>query len=67
MISGSTTIKCTCSHEYQDTRYGEGIRVASATAKQDVKNDRVDVRCTVCSKVKTITVGQFKNGYGKRN
>ncbi len=66
MINGSTTIPCSCNHEYQDQRYGNHVRVANATAKQDTKNDRVDVRCTVCSRVTTITVGQFKNGTAKR-
>jgi len=34
-------IKCTCSHSFQDKRYGKGKRVHNETAK--------GWRCTVCS------------------
>jgi hypothetical protein len=38
--------KCTCKHEYQDKKYGKGMRVANAlqTSKQGAKK----YRCTVC-------------------
>ncbi len=34
---------CTCKNEYQDTKYGKGMRVANT------KKDG-NVRCTVCGK-----------------
>ena len=36
---------CSCKHEYQDKRYGEGKRVMNPT-----KNDKYPYRCTVCGK-----------------
>ena len=38
-------IRCACSHDYQDKRYGLGMRVANATKEPD------NYRCTVCSLV----------------
>ena len=40
-MSGTTIIKCNCKHEYQDSKYGPGRRVANYTAKGHA-------RCTVC-------------------
>ena len=37
--------KCTCKHEYQDKKYGKGMRVHTPTTK-DVTKDTC--RCTVC-------------------
>lgn len=34
---------CSCKHEYQDTVYGKGMRLHTASNKGD--------RCTVCSTV----------------
>ena len=36
---------CSCKHEYQDKRYGEGKRVMNPT-----KDDKYPYRCTVCGK-----------------
>jgi len=41
---------CNCSHEFQDKRYGKGQRVHSEAGKG------TKLRCTVCSKEKTILV-----------
>lgn len=38
-------INCTCQHEYQDSKYGKGIRIANFAPK---KNGFV---CSVCSRV----------------
>jgi hypothetical protein len=47
-----TTIRpCTCEYEYQDKKYGKGMRVhneGAAMAKQ-----HVEWTCTVCGKAKT--------------
>jgi len=40
--------KCICKHEYQDKKYGSGMRVCNARkAKQ---GNRVIYRCTVCER-----------------
>lgn len=41
--------RCTCTHEYQDKKYGKGMRVMDQTA--EVRP--VTYRCTVCEKEKT--------------
>ena len=38
-------INCTCSHDYQDKKYGKGKRIANKTTKNDNT-----YRCTVCGK-----------------
>lgn len=43
--NGTRIVSCSCSHEYQDSVYGKGKRVANAAPKQDGD------RCTVCGKV----------------
>lgn len=40
--------QCTCSHQYQDTKYGKQQRVHNPTKK--TVGDRVVQRCTVCGK-----------------
>lgn len=42
-------IKCTCHHEYQDNRYGKGVRVA--TPKKLSQGKPTEVKCTVCGTV----------------
>jgi len=42
-------VKCSCEHEFQDKKYGKGMRVFNETAKT---NPTV-WRCTVCGKEKT--------------
>lgn len=37
---------CDCKHEFQDKKYGEGIRLHTVNAKGD------KFRCTVCGKEK---------------
>lgn len=39
-------LSCTCAHEYQDARYGAGLRVHNSVGK--IKNGW---RCTVCSRI----------------
>lgn len=41
-------IKCNCVHEFQDERYGLGMRVHNATAKGST------YRCTVCASERRI-------------
>ena len=38
--------KCKCKHEYQDKRYGKGMRLHNETVKDK------GWRCTVCGNVK---------------
>ena len=38
--------KCTCKHEYQDERYGKGMRLYNKIGKDK------GWRCTVCGNVK---------------
>ena len=39
--------KCTCKHDYQDKRYGQGNRVHNETPPK-VKGGPPGLRCTVC-------------------
>ena len=42
-------VKCTCTHTFQDKKYGKGSRVANLTAGN---KDSKKARCTVCGTVK---------------
>jgi len=42
--------QCDCVHEFQDKRYGKGMRVHTPT--KSIKSGGA-WRCTVCEKVKT--------------
>jgi len=42
--------KCTCKHEYQDKKYGNGNRVHNALARKSGQPQ--EYRCTVCGAVK---------------
>lgn len=46
--------KCTCKNEFQDQRYGNGMRVMNASGASG-KADKV--RCTVCSKEYNVSSG----------
>ena len=39
-------LPCGCEHEYQDKKYGKGMRVHNFTAKTETW------RCTVCERIK---------------
>jgi hypothetical protein len=43
----TTKVKCNCANQYQDKKYGQGIRVANLTQK--VVASKPVYRCTVCS------------------
>lgn len=58
MKQGCALVRCKCSNEFQDKTYGQSVRVANATAKQD--KDYVDVRCTVCGQVHRVRPEQVK-------
>lgn len=46
---GETKItRCSCSHEYQDQKYGKGMRVHNPTASNPPRH-----RCTVCGSEKS--------------
>ena len=46
-------VKCKCTHEYQDKKYGTGNRIANKTDKgSDV------YRCTVCKSEHTVNKGK---------
>lgn len=40
--------RCDCKHEFQDKKYGNGMRVMNPTGKGDKSGD---YRCTVCGKI----------------
>ena len=44
--------KCTCKNEYQDKKYGEGMRVKNSTKGFDETREESSIayRCTVCGK-----------------
>jgi len=42
-------IKCTCTHNFQDKKYGKGMRVCNVLAKTLGKTP--EYRCTVCEKI----------------
>jgi len=46
-------LKCDCKHEYQDSKYGAGMRVHNQT-----KNG---YRCVVCGKTKEKTKKQIED------
>lgn len=43
-------IKCTCKHEFQDARYGKGIRVHNKIKSKS--SGMEEFRCTVCGTVR---------------
>ena len=43
-------VKCTCKNDWQDKKYGNGMRVHNTTSKPN------GVRCTVCKNDKTSTI-----------
>lgn len=45
---GTVRKRCTCSHAYQDKRYGKGVRIMNRCAKQGQST----ARCTVCGTVR---------------
>lgn len=57
-MSGTTRVKCVCTHEVQDALYGAGVRIANATMKQNEKQR--EVRCTVCKKIHNVNHSQIK-------
>ena len=48
-MTASYKMNCTCKHDYQDTQYGKGIRLATP-CKGSNSPDRQTIRCTVCLK-----------------
>lgn len=53
-------VLCTCQHEYQDKKYGMGVRVANLTQKGTGSVDKRILRCTVCSREHTVSVSVLK-------
>lgn len=53
-----TTVKCKCTNEFQDKKYGLGMRIANRTEKGDV--DGRDARCTVCGTLHRVPNGKFR-------
>lgn len=41
---GTIKVRCTCEHEFQDSRYGKGIRIAN------LRKAGTESSCTVCGK-----------------
>lgn len=48
------TYKCVCIHEFQDAKYGLGMRVVTPTSL----NGRLAVKCTVCGRVQLAKEGK---------
>lgn len=44
-----TIYQCSCTHEFQDAKYGKGIRVFNETANNDY-------RCTVCGQLRRAEI-----------
>lgn len=44
-------VKCSCKSEYQDKRYGKGIRIAN---RRDPSKHKGEAKCTVCGSIKTL-------------
>lgn len=57
--NGTAKVNCKCVNEYQDKKYGKGVRIANSTAKQD--NTTGVVRCTVCSAEHRVPLSQITN------
>lgn len=54
-------VKCKCTHEFQDKKYGPQHRVANTTAKGGgPTDDTIEVRCTVCKSTTRINKGQVR-------
>lgn len=47
-------IACECKSEFQDGKYGKGIRVHNSMQKPAKPNLVTGYRCTVCGKAKPI-------------
>ncbi len=45
---GTIVQSCTCKHEFQDQKYGKGMRVMNHAPAKNVQPSRY--RCTVCKK-----------------
>lgn len=48
MSDTTKILKCSCEHEYQDKKYGKGMRVGNL--KAGAKTGPVLYRCTVCGR-----------------
>jgi ribosomal protein S14 len=46
-------VNCSCVHEFQDKRYGKGVRIANPINKA-IKEGRDAHRCTVCGREHTL-------------
>ncbi len=46
-VAVKTTIKCNCVSDFQDQRYGKGVRVCTPGGTRE----RPEYKCTVCGKV----------------
>jgi hypothetical protein len=46
-------LRCSCAHEYQDEKYGAGIRVHNYGEKKSVGGN-AGYACTVCGNVKPV-------------
>jgi len=51
-------LRCSCTHPYQDEKYGRHMRAHNQTRK----NDGQSYRCTVCGEMKYVPKGQTKIG-----
>ena len=50
-MSRTLLLRCKCQNDFQDKKYGKGIRVHNECGGS--KKSRPDWRCTVCSDKKT--------------
>lgn len=56
-------VKCDCKHQFQDSRYGPGMRVTTPVNKEQ-QQKRFVVRCTVCGREHSLGSfgGEVKRG-----
>lgn len=55
-------LKCACTHDYQDKKYGKDMRVMNQTRKDSGKG----YRCTVCGKEQSHGDGSDSKDKGKK-
>ena len=50
-------LKCVCTHEFQDSKYGKGMRVHTNTMKTPLGKV---FRCTVCERERNSDSGEIQ-------
>jgi hypothetical protein len=53
-------IKCNCKHEFQDKKYGNGMRVHNYALKLRSNGGKPGYRCTICKNEKPLSASEIK-------